>query len=90
MKLRIPQPMLFVPLILAGIAVAGFTMRRTSSLGQGAEAGRDPALAAFAAVSPIDAHAHIYKNDPAFKALFERLWSFYIWPLIPRAIQPIR
>ena len=65
--------MLFVPLILAGIAVAGFTMWRTSSLGQGAEAGRDPALAAFAAVSPIDAHAHIYKNDPAFKALFERL-----------------
>jgi predicted TIM-barrel fold metal-dependent hydrolase len=64
---------LFALLVLAGMTVAGFTMLRTFSAAQGAEAGRDPALAAFAAVGPIDAHAHIYKDDPAFKTLFERL-----------------
>jgi predicted TIM-barrel fold metal-dependent hydrolase len=30
-------------------------------------------LKAFAAINPIDAHAHLYKDDPAFGALFERL-----------------
>src|SRR5512136_1145382 len=73
MELRIPRTTPFVPLVLAGMTVAGFTILRTLSTGQGAEAGLDPALAAFAAVGPIDAHAHIYKDDPAFKALLERL-----------------
>ena len=71
--MRIPRTMLFVLLVLAGMAVASFTMLRTNSAAQGAEAGQDPALAAFAAVGPIDAHAHIYKDDPAFRALLERL-----------------
>jgi predicted TIM-barrel fold metal-dependent hydrolase len=31
------------------------------------------ALKAFTALNPIDAHAHLYKDDPAFGALFERL-----------------
>ena len=65
--------MLFVPLALAGIAVAGFTMWRTLPAPQGAEAGQDAALAAFAAIGPIDAHAHIYKDDAAFKTLLGRL-----------------
>lgn len=30
-------------------------------------------LKAFAALNPIDAHTHIYKDDPAFSALFQRL-----------------
>ena len=60
-------------LVLAGMIVGNFTVSRTYSAAQGAGAGQDPALAAFAAVSPIDAHAHIYKNDPAFKALLDRL-----------------
>ena len=30
-------------------------------------------LASFSAVAPIDAHVHLYKNDPAFGALMERL-----------------
>ena len=65
--------MLFVPLALAGIAVAGFTMWRTLPAPQGAEGGQDAALAAFAAIGPIDAHAHLYKDDAAFKTLLGRL-----------------
>ena len=30
-------------------------------------------LAGFIALAPIDAHAHLYKDDPAFGTLFERL-----------------
>lgn len=43
--------------------------------GYGAEAGASPAdeLAAFAALQPIDAHAHVYKDDPAVAALLDRL-----------------
>ncbi len=71
--MKVPRRMLFELLVLAVMTVASFTMLRTYSAAQGVEAGQDPALAAFTAVGPIDAHAHIYKDDPAFKALFERL-----------------
>jgi hypothetical protein len=30
-------------------------------------------LKAFSVLSPIDAHAHVFKNDPAFAAMLERL-----------------
>ena len=33
----------------------------------------DAMLQAFAAVGPIDAHAHVYKNDPALAALMDQL-----------------
>jgi predicted TIM-barrel fold metal-dependent hydrolase len=33
----------------------------------------DADLAAFSAVAPIDAHSHLYKDDPAFAALMRRL-----------------
>ena len=37
--------------------------------------GRPPAgdLASFSALAPIDAHVHLYKDDPAFGALMRRL-----------------
>jgi predicted TIM-barrel fold metal-dependent hydrolase len=31
------------------------------------------ALAAFAAIHPIDVHVHVFKTDPAFQAMLERL-----------------
>jgi predicted TIM-barrel fold metal-dependent hydrolase len=56
------------------MTVAGFEQMKTLRAAQRAQAAQeDPALAAFAALGPIDAHAHIYKDDPAFKPLFERL-----------------
>jgi len=41
----------------------------------GAKPGLSPAsdLAGFSALAPIDAHVHLYKDDPAFGALLERL-----------------
>jgi predicted TIM-barrel fold metal-dependent hydrolase len=73
MELKISRTTLFALWVLAGMTVASITMLRTFSAAQGAGAGQDPALAAFAAVGPIDAHAHIYKDDAAFKTLLERL-----------------
>jgi predicted TIM-barrel fold metal-dependent hydrolase len=40
---------------------------------QQAQAGREQALKAFAAIRPIDVHVHIFKTDPSFQALLERL-----------------
>jgi predicted TIM-barrel fold metal-dependent hydrolase/DNA-directed RNA polymerase subunit H (RpoH/RPB5) len=68
--------LLLTLLVATGIFLAG---PRTSSVffAQGAS---DPAahsqsavLKAFAAMNPIDAHVHLYKDDPAFGALLERL-----------------
>ncbi len=55
------------------MTVASLAVVKSFSSARDAEAGQEPALATFAAVGPIDAHAHIYKNDPAFKALLDRL-----------------
>jgi hypothetical protein len=38
-----------------------------------AAASENAALKAFAAIQPIDAHVHIYKDDPALNALIQRL-----------------
>ncbi len=73
MELRNPHATLATLLFLAGMMVVGFTILTASSAEQGSKADRDPDLAAFAAVGPIDAHAHIYKDDQAFKTLLERL-----------------
>jgi predicted TIM-barrel fold metal-dependent hydrolase len=41
----------------------------------GAKPGLSPAsdLAGFSALAPVDAHVHLYKDDPAFAAFLERL-----------------
>jgi predicted TIM-barrel fold metal-dependent hydrolase len=72
-KLRIPRATLFALFIPAGMAIASFMVLRGFPSAQTAKAGQDPALAAFTAVGPIDAHAHIYQDNPAFKTLFDRL-----------------
>jgi len=38
-----------------------------------AQTGREQSLADFAAAQPIDVHVHVFKTDPAFQALLERL-----------------
>ncbi|HVP46618.1 MAG TPA: amidohydrolase family protein [Bryobacteraceae bacterium] len=61
------------------MAVLAVLMVLASLLGTGrlyeAQAGPPPAgdLADFSALAPIDAHAHLYKDDPAFGALMQRL-----------------
>ena len=60
-------------------AVLAVSIALASALGTGplfeAQSGRPPAgdLASFAALAPIDAHVHLYKDDPAFGALMQRL-----------------
>jgi hypothetical protein len=64
--------------ILAMAAIIAFTSRMASLLS--AEEASKPtaasvnaALRAFAEIQPIDAHVHIYKDDPALNALIQRL-----------------
>src|SRR5437762_8245668 len=33
----------------------------------------DETLAAFAAIHPIDTHVHVFKNDPSFQAMLQKL-----------------
>ena len=58
--------------VFAGAMLLGL-LRVSSGAEAKAAASADADLKAFAAVGPIDAHAHFYKDDPALGALFERL-----------------
>jgi len=58
---------LAVLLVLAGFMVADF--RAQARPGETTDAD----LAAFSAIAPIDTHIHVYKDDPAFGALMQRL-----------------
>ncbi len=63
-------------LMLAAVAVlAALVWALSTASLHGPMPGPPPAdeLAGFSALAPIDAHAHIYKDDPAIGALFERL-----------------
>ena len=53
--------------VLAGLFCVSFL--------RGAESGPVPAidLTGFSALAPIDVHAHVFKNDPAFAAMLRRL-----------------
>jgi predicted TIM-barrel fold metal-dependent hydrolase len=46
---------------------------RTTPRAPSPAASQEQVLAAFRAVRPIDSHVHLYRNDAAFGALFERL-----------------
>jgi predicted TIM-barrel fold metal-dependent hydrolase len=64
--------------ILATAAMVAFTSRTASLLAaqqasKPGAASENAALRAFAEIQPIDAHIHIYKDDPALSALIERL-----------------
>ena len=67
---------MLLSLAMAGLAVL---MVLDSALGAGRQSEAQPArppagdLANFTALAPIDAHAHLYKDDPAFGELMRRL-----------------
>ena len=63
-------PALAAPPILIALALA-----LNSTATDAAGPGRPPAgdLAAFSALAPIDAHVHLYKDDPAFGDLLQHL-----------------
>lgn len=60
--------------VLTPLFVAGLCMSQAPSPATAPAAQADEqALKAFAALHPIDAHAHVFKSDPAFQAMLERL-----------------
>jgi len=69
-KLTIPTLGMAALAVLVVLANSLNTSFRTEARpGQKAEAD----LAGFSAIAPIDAHIHLYKDDPAFGALMQRL-----------------
>ena len=60
--------------VLTPLFVAGLCMSQAPSPATAPAAQADQqALKAFAALHPIDAHVHVFKSDPAFQAMLERL-----------------
>jgi len=59
--------------VLAGMVALVAALDSTALFGAKADQPSEGELAGFTALAPIDAHVHLYKDDPAFGALFERL-----------------
>lgn len=59
--------------LLAALAVLAISRNPNSRLEARPGPTPDADLAAFAAVGPIDAHIHLYQDDPRFGALMQRL-----------------
>ena len=62
--------------VVAGRGAAARKLASVLFARQGSKAtagGQSARLKAFAEMHPVDAHVHLYKNDPAFRALLERL-----------------
>ncbi len=62
--------LLVCPMVIAVSCAAQTPSAAPASVG---EVGEEQALKAFAALHPIDAHVHVFKTDPAFQAMLERL-----------------
>lgn len=64
----------FVLLMSAVITAAlCYTSHARLSAAPASEHINEQALKSFAAIHPIDAHVHVFKTDPAFQAMLERL-----------------
>ena len=64
-----------VLLLIAGVvgAMLCFSQTPLSMPPPAAQSDDEQAAKAFAALHPIDAHVHVFKSDPAFQAMLERL-----------------
>ena len=62
-------------LLLSGVVIAVLCLpqRLLSLPPQSPQSDDEQALKGFAAFHPIDAHVHVFKSDPAFQAMLERL-----------------
>ena|SRR5229473_1041003 len=60
--------------LLLGISTGVFSAAQTTSVSPSVGPSEDDlALKSFAVIHPIDAHVHVFKNDPAFQSMLERL-----------------
>ncbi len=74
--MRIPRLAIITVLLAVGIFVVASRRSLFVSAQQGAEpaaSDQSALLKAFEEINPIDAHLHIYKDDPALSALIQRL-----------------
>jgi predicted TIM-barrel fold metal-dependent hydrolase len=62
--------LLMCPMVIAVSCAAQTASAAPASIGK---VGEEQALKAFAALHPIDAHVHVFKTDPAFQEMLERL-----------------
>lgn len=67
------RAVLLIALILCCAMVAWSAQRSSSPPASGKEMTTEQALQGFAAIRPIDVHVHVFKSDPAFQAMLERL-----------------
>jgi predicted TIM-barrel fold metal-dependent hydrolase len=73
--MRYWKPLRLRTLLAASVALGAFLLFHSLvAISQSeAQSGREQTLAEFQAVQPIDVHVHVFKTDPAFQALLERL-----------------
>ncbi|MBZ5572356.1 MAG: amidohydrolase family protein [Acidobacteriia bacterium] len=60
-------------LLVLAVALGTWCASQQATPGPAEHANTDQALKSFAAFQPIDAHVHVFKTDPAFQAMLERL-----------------
>jgi hypothetical protein len=63
----------FPTLILSTVLGAWSAPPQSAPASSPERASNEKALQSFAALQPIDAHVHVFKTDPAFQAMLERL-----------------
>lgn len=65
---------LVLAIMAAGVLFAGYFSSHSAAVAQPQpQSSTEQALKAFAAMRPIDVHVHVFKTDPQFQALLERL-----------------
>src|SRR5580704_1730551 len=65
-----PVALLALSALFAGWLLSPYAMARSQ---RETQTSTEEALKSLAAIRPIDVHVHVFKTDPAFQALLERL-----------------
>jgi len=71
MKTR--DPLLRALFLIACVLSSGYFFLRTTFSQEQEQPRMEEALQAFARLHPIDVHVHVFKSDPAFQTMLERL-----------------
>ena len=70
-----PKRLIVITLIVSSVISATWSLSRRlfATPLPGDDASTEEALKNFAAIGPIDAHAHVFRKDPVFQAFLDRL-----------------
>ena len=75
--------LLTVSILIASVRLSGSSYGTKPPLPATAD------LASFSALAPIDAHVHLYKDDPAFGTLLKRL-NLRVFERVPGSASPAK